>query len=502
MPASVLANSARPQRLSPRPSQGTGLSAQKISILLVEARPAEARLAKIDEDAAALSDAIAMWHGQTIEVVTCPAATRLRFWQKLIAWGEPRPGVHRIVHFAGHGDVSGFHFRGDGGERVSVDPKALCDLLAERNITTAVFNNCYSAEAYRDLSIPWGIVMEGELSGGSAVAFATGFYIALAAGNAIPVAFKEGELYARFSKHPVKARLVGTRTLSSAATDEPRPSREPREAAARDDVTGVAVAVLASRNGDHQALTTALGGGFRLPEATLLQILRERPAVLSRTGEEQAAARLWDRIHFEVIATYRRDADASTIGLRRGAGGLWLCRIDDAPGRTWFTVHPVTRGEYAELGGDVPGALRDVRDRWHPQTGLSWYDARAFIEKLNARFAERGRYRLPTTAEWRLAASDLASRLSASNEGLHHLGWLGATRTCPVGMHHPNRHGLLDLVGNVAEWTGSDEDREKQACGGSFRSHPKMYALSASETIAPDQQLDWIGIRLLWEDDG
>lgn len=108
----------------------------------------------------------------------------------------------------------------------------------------------------------------------------------------------------------------------------------------------------------------------------------------------------------------------------------------------------------------------------HPVTGVNWRDAKLFCEWLTQR--ERGagtitaqqQYRLPTDAEWTLAAGlDTASaKPSAGNfADAAHAGKYpgiaalpqndGFAETAPAGSFPANRHGLYDMTGNVWEWT-------------------------------------------------
>lgn len=151
-----------------------------------------------------------------------------------------------------------------------------------------------------------------------------------------------------------------------------------------------------------------------------------------------------------------------------GANADELC-----PGAMVFrpTPGPVDLRDWRQWWEWVPGASwrhpfgpdSDVADRDdHPVVQVAYPDAAAY-----ARWAER---RLPTEAEWEYAAragstttyawGDEATsdgRLMANtwqgdfpyrNEGAR--GWMG---TSPVGTFAPNDFGLVDMIGNVWEWT-------------------------------------------------
>lgn len=149
---------------------------------------------------------------------------------------------------------------------------------------------------------------------------------------------------------------------------------------------------------------------------------------------------------------------------------------DLCPGAMVFrpTPGPVDLRDWRQWWQWMPGASwrhpfgpdSDVVDRGdHPVVQVAYPDAAAY-----ASWAGR---RLPTEAEWEYAAragstttypwgdeATSGGRLMANtwqgsfpyrNDGA--LGWVG---TSPVGTFAPNAFGLVDMIGNVWEWTATE----------------------------------------------
>jgi len=91
-----------------------------------------------------------------------------------------------------------------------------------------------------------------------------------------------------------------------------------------------------------------------------------------------------------------------------------------------------------------------------PVINVCWVDAVAYCDWLSAQTGQR--YRLPTEAEWELAArAGSRTRWSFGDQerDLEHYAWYNKNaggRTHPVGEKRPNAWGLFDCHGNVWEW--------------------------------------------------
>jgi formylglycine-generating enzyme required for sulfatase activity len=157
----------------------------------------------------------------------------------------------------------------------------------------------------------------------------------------------------------------------------------------------------------------------------------------------------------------------------------------------------------------------DFKGNTRPVEQVSWQDAVAFIQKLNA-LGDGFEYRLPTEAEWEYAAragttGDYAGDLDAM--AWHDGNSQGATH--PVGQKQPNKFGLYDMHGNVWEWCadmspetyqGAPSDgsawldagsRKRILRGGSW-DHDRQHTRSAyRHWFSPNRHTHGIGFRVV-----
>jgi formylglycine-generating enzyme required for sulfatase activity len=134
-----------------------------------------------------------------------------------------------------------------------------------------------------------------------------------------------------------------------------------------------------------------------------------------------------------------------------------------------------------------PGSDAYTRGR-HPVTHIAFQDAEAY--------AAWAGLALPTEAEWEFAArGGLDGATYAwgdepdprrANTWQGDFPWRGHRGTTPVGAHPANGHGLLDMIGNVWEWTADPFDAAVAACHGEPGDHiPRRVIKGGSHLCAP-----------------
>jgi toxoflavin biosynthesis protein ToxD len=125
--------------------------------------------------------------------------------------------------------------------------------------------------------------------------------------------------------------------------------------------------------------------------------------------------------------------------------------------------YPVTVAEYAcfvRVGYHDPLEWQKQLPRLdHPVSHVTWYDAAAYAEWLAGRTGEI--WRLPTEAEWEKAARGTDGRVYPWGDTFDrtrcNCSEIGVFATTPVGSYPSgaSHYGVLDVAGNVCEWTTS-----------------------------------------------
>ena len=186
----------------------------------------------------------------------------------------------------------------------------------------------------------------------------------------------------------------------------------------------------------------------------------------------------------------------------------------------------VTQRQWVAVMGTNPSVFRqpvaDEDPLERPVDSVSWDDAMQFIDRLNASGIDTsglGRFRLPTEAEWALAAQSNDDRTYPWGNRFENNRaniWLDSesSRLCAVGLFIEGRgpYGHDDLAGNVWEWTSSlcwqypyrpSDGRENLASnepramrGGSWRSKPISVRCNARQGEPPTDRFEVVGFRL------
>jgi len=174
--------------------------------------------------------------------------------------------------------------------------------------------------------------------------------------------------------------------------------------------------------------------------------------------------------------------------------------------------YPLTNVQYKAFLDATPKhpAPADWDDRMfpplkanHPVVNISWHDAQAYAEWLNRQTGKH--YRLPTEAEWKKAArGDRDAREypwgDAFDSSKCNTRESGPAETTPVGIYPEGAspYGLMDMAGNVWEWTstlyGSGETR-RVVRGGSWGDSQGIARCSLRDWVLPDYRCDDLGVR-------
>jgi len=255
-----------------------------------------------------------------------------------------------------------------------------------------------------------------------------------------------------------------------------------------DDEPGVPLVLLALRRDMPSVFASRLPGWMQVTERDVEGSIARGAGVLVRLEQEADAIDLFESLRADSLVTFLSTLQGNEQPIRRGPGGIALSRVTQHGKSVWWGVHPVTVDQFQ----------RERERSWTPVSRVSWNEVRAWIDRLNERHSGSGYYRLPTEEEWHHVSEDLAG---LAGDDPMRFGWLEAVKPHEVGKHRPNRWGVLDLVGNVAEWTTSQARDRQAVCGGSFASNVRGYSVHAIERLGVNERAGHVGFRLIWEGD-
>jgi formylglycine-generating enzyme required for sulfatase activity len=228
-----------------------------------------------------------------------------------------------------------------------------------------------------------------------------------------------------------------------------------------------------------------------------------------------------------------------SVGCTRGQAD---CFNDERPPRSVHLTRPVaagrfevTQGLYTLVMGANPSHFSACGPEC-PVESLNWTEAVQFANALSRRHGLEECYvingdqvtwpkgpsclgwRLPTEAEWEVAAAGGLDTLYAGGDQLGAVGWYGHNSggtTHPVGQNAPNGYGLYDMSGNVWEWVwdwyasdayakgaatdpaGPASGSNRVARGGSWFLDPQYARVAFRSNGAPGFRSSNLGVRLL-----
>jgi formylglycine-generating enzyme required for sulfatase activity len=161
--------------------------------------------------------------------------------------------------------------------------------------------------------------------------------------------------------------------------------------------------------------------------------------------------------------------------------------------------------------------VEQLRQLDHPIAYVSWYDAIAYARWLSEQTGQS--WRLPTEAEWEKAARGSDGRAypwgTIFDSTRCNTAESGQGKTTPVGRYPTgaSTYGVLDMAGNVWEWTTSlfkpfpyrvDDGREdaesienRVVRGGAWNRDARLARSAYRGHIWPDRVQDNVGFRLV-----
>lgn len=147
-----------------------------------------------------------------------------------------------------------------------------------------------------------------------------------------------------------------------------------------------------------------------------------------------------------------------------------------------------------------------VQSEDSPVVCVSMHDAKAYVDWISQ--ASSQSYKLPSESRWEYAAragkeTDYwwGEEVGTDNSNC---GWSGSqwsnVSTAPVGSFERNDFGLFDTVGNVWEWTTSNQTESNSVVrGGAWNFAPRLARVSTRMELDSSFRSNYIGFRVVRE---
>lgn len=173
------------------------------------------------------------------------------------------------------------------------------------------------------------------------------------------------------------------------------------------------------------------------------------------------------------------------------------------------SIYPVTNAEYALF---VQASHRDSPRHWpagrfkppeanYPVTNVSFDDAQAYCDWLSENTDHR--VFLPTDEQWTTLAGGSHRRFPWGDDFVADYANYRNNCGCliPVGIFHEGKSdlGIMDLIGNVWEWTTTIQGGRLVVRGGAYDTMTLDQGLAIRELVDPRQREPNIGFRVLHE---
>ena len=149
---------------------------------------------------------------------------------------------------------------------------------------------------------------------------------------------------------------------------------------------------------------------------------------------------------------------------------------------------PVTQAQWRAVMGTNPSRWKSDYSDYLPVESVTWHDAVAFCEKIDAR--------LPDELEW-----EYACRAGTSGDRygeLDEIAWYydnSDEQPHPVANKKPNAFGLYDMLGLVWEWTRTQDGSVRVIRGGSRGTNADVVRAGVRSGYIPGYSFNFLGFR-------